>query len=122
MANRRYTFIDKNGAEHTTNNISEFCREHQLQRRHMNEVVGGSRQSHRGWSMKKPDQPATALVPADPEDDTVSLETVLQHAEIAAKSVGDPVYEQIVMKRIEKLRRGEPLQVEMTESGPVPVD
>ena len=126
MSIRHYTFIAPDSTEHTTNNISQFCQKHNLQRRHIDEVIAGKRQSHRGWSMKKPDQKPVPFTDPDPESanepGSMTVEQVLEMAEIAADNSPDQEYAQQVRARIEKVRRGEPLQVLVTPDGPVPVD
>lgn len=105
----------KDGQEHYTENLAAFCREHGLQRKHLAAVISGERQSHRGWSLPpdirkpKPEQTAPA------SDGSMTVGQVLETAEIAARSSGDPAYERLVMSRIEKLRRGEPLPIRLTD-------
>lgn len=41
--------IDPNGVEHITDNLSEFCRSHNLQQTNMWKVLHGKRPHHLGW-------------------------------------------------------------------------
>lgn len=117
---RGYTFYHE-GQEYHTDNLAAFCIKHKLQRRHMAEVVNGNRQSHRGWSLPpemRKTKPATINV--DDEDDpngdgSMTLEQWAALAEGAVKAQEDPEYEAMIMDRIGKLRRGEPLEVHITD-------
>ena len=99
MKDRTYTFY-KDEQEFTTSNLMAFCREHGLQRRHMQEVVMGKRKSHHGFSLA-----------GTGDEGMVSVESVLVQAEIAARSSGDPEYEKLVLSRTAKIRRGEPINI-----------
>ncbi len=105
---RAYTFT-KDGQEYETSNLMAFCREHGLQRRHINEVVQGIRKSHHGFSYSAEDQK------------DVELETVLQAAEIAARSSGDADYEALVLRRTAKVRAGEPINIRQDKYGSITV-
>ncbi len=104
MKDKTYTFI-QDGRKYETSNLMAFCREHGLQRRHINEVVVGTRKSHHGFSAIRTMEDAIEVM--TPEE----IEQTLTTAEIAARSSGDPEYEALVMKRVEMVRRKEPLRI-----------
>lgn len=47
--------IDPNGVEYTVHGISQFARQHGLDRYHLVEVAQGKRNHHRGWKARFPD-------------------------------------------------------------------
>jgi hypothetical protein len=105
-----YTFYRGTEVYHT-DNLAGFCREHSLQRRHMQEVVLGKRGQHHGFSQGVP--PDLRSCSLDRERLT-PVEDVLVMAEIAARSVGGD-YEKLVMGRVAQIRSGNPLLVNQAE-------
>jgi hypothetical protein len=100
-----YTFIRDN-QEYQTENLSQFCREHNLRRSHIAEVNAGMRKSYKGWSKADP------TIPASNDDYAEALEQeVLEPAMIAARASGDPEYQALVQGRVDKLRKGEALKI-----------
>ncbi len=99
MKDRTYTFT-KDGEQFETSNLMAFCREHGLQRRHLNEVVLGKRKSHHGFEYRERDQDW--------------VENTLVLAEIVARSnaKSDPEYAALIQSRVDKVRRGGALRVE----------
>ncbi len=104
MKDKTYTFI-RDGRKYETSNLMAFCREHKLQRRHMNEVVMGLRKSHHGFSAIRTPEDAIGIMTEE------EIEQTLASTEIAARSSGDPEYEALVMKRVDMVRRHEPLRI-----------
>ena len=51
-ANLKYICTDPNGIEYRINNLSEFCREHNLLRASMREIYTGRYSQHKGWKCK----------------------------------------------------------------------
>lgn len=96
MGQRSYTFY-RDGQKYETDNLMAFCRENKLQRRHLNEVVMGKRKHHHGFEYREMDQ--------------AWVEDTLVAAEVAARSSEDPEYTALVLRRVEKVRRGEPLRI-----------
>ncbi len=85
---KSYTFY-RDGQEYQTDNLAQFCKEHGLQRRHMQEVIFGSR--------------------------TMTVAQILSVAELAARASGDLAYQQLVQGRVDKIRRSEKLEVKVSE-------
>ena len=107
----RYTFY-KAGQEVHTDNLAQFCRANGLRRSHMNEVIEGKKKSYKGFSLSPAQENTDPLPEPEDEDGTVAVEDVLAFAEIAAQSY-DREHRRTVMRRIEKLRRGEQINVGM---------
>jgi len=110
---RTYTFY-KDEIEFRTDNLTAFCREHGLQRRHINEVLAGTRKQHHGFTLAGINVSPEAML-----DDGVQVEQVLQMAEVAARSSGDPEYEALVLSRTAKIRRGEALRISQDDAGTI---
>ncbi len=113
----KYTF-HKDGQEHGADNLSAFCREHGLQRRHMQEVAVGMRKGHRGWTRTSPTVPIP-INGGDDDDDpngpgSMTVDQLMRLAEIAAKTVGGE-YEKQAMEKIAMIRRHEPIPVYVKE-------
>lgn len=98
---------------HPTDNLSAFCREHNLRRSHIAEVASGLRKSYKGWSL--PPDATKPEIPTPDDTGSMTVGQVIEMAEIAARASGDPAYEKLVMGRIEKLRKGMPLEVLIKE-------
>jgi group I intron endonuclease len=47
----KYEFINQNGEIAKGKNLTKFCRENNLNRRHMIEVINGKALSHKGWKL-----------------------------------------------------------------------
>jgi len=108
---KSYTFY-REGQEFRTDNLAAFCKEHGLQRRHMHEVIFGSRKSYKGFSRL-----ASLPTPINAgEDGSMAVEQILSMAEIAARASGDPEYQALVQGRVDKMRRGEKLEVNVTDA------
>ncbi len=107
---KSYTFY-KDEQEYQTDNLVAFCREHGLQRRHLQEVVIGKRHQHHGFTI--------AAINSSIEEGGMTVEQVLQMAEIAARSSGDPEYEALVMSRTAKVRQGQALRIKQGDDGSV---
>ncbi len=106
---KSYKFY-KDGQEFSTDNLAAFCKEHGLQRRHMHEVIFGSRKSYKGFT-KTADQHA----PINGGDGSMTVAQILSVAELAARASGDLAYQQLVQGRVDKIRRGEKLEVKVSE-------
>lgn len=100
---KTFTLV-KNGQTYETTNLSQFCRDHELDRRNLQAVVSGKRNSYKGWMLVRPEAPLE-------EVGGMTTEQVLIAAEIAARAQHDPEYERMVMGRIAALRAGAPLPV-----------
>jgi hypothetical protein len=103
-----YSFV-KDGQVYHTDNLSQFCREHDLRRTHIADVVGGRRRSHRGWS--KP----TTGDGTEGSEEGMTVEEVLKAAEIAAAASRDAEYIKLVQGRVDQIRRGVPLEVVLSK-------
>src|SRR5713101_6875729 len=95
---KSYTFY-REGQEFRMDNLAAFCKEHGLQRRHMHEVIFGSRKSYKGFS-KTAEQPT----PINAGDGSMTVAQILSVAELAARASGDLAYQQLV--RSEERRVG----------------
>ena len=50
---KTWVFLDSDGTEHETKNIQEFCKQKDLTRSSLYEVISGKRKSHKGYSLKE---------------------------------------------------------------------
>ncbi len=50
---KTWIFLDSDGVEYSTQNIQEFCKEKDLTRSSLYEVITGRRKSHKGFSLKE---------------------------------------------------------------------
>lgn len=98
----------KNGKTYETNNLSQFCRDHDLDRRNLQAVVSEKRNSYKGWMLARPEAPLEDV-------GGMTVEQVLVAAEIAARAQNDPEYERLVMGRIAAIRAGSPLPVVLVD-------
>ncbi len=104
-----YSFV-KNGQVYHTDNLTQFCREHDLRRSHLAEVNAGMRRAYKGWSKLPPTGDDT-----EGSEEGMTVAEVLKSAEIAAAASGDPKYIKLVQGRVDKIRRGVPLKMVMSK-------
>ena len=50
---KSWSFVDESGVILTTTNIQEFCKQHNLTRSSLYEVIAGRRKTHKGYSLVK---------------------------------------------------------------------
>lgn len=48
-----YHLISPSGLTHVTINLTEFCRDHNLNRQNIEKVASGARRHHKGWKAKR---------------------------------------------------------------------
>lgn len=104
---REYTFY-KDGQEYRTENLAAFCREHDLRRSHIAEVASGMRKSYKGWSRTDPNTTAPEPTPEPDNDGGMTVQQFIEMAEVAANSL-EGEHKKLAMRRIDKIRKGEPI-------------